>query len=274
MTGEQWTMIKNFSYLCARMNAYLNIKGHLHDLSRPQVMGIINVTPDSFYPSSRVAGEDALRRRVEQIRDEGATMVDVGAVSTRPGSTPATEEEEVERLAWSLPIVREVWQEGTVSVDTFRPAVARRAVEDWGADIINDVSGGCREMTEVVSSLHVPYVLTQPDLRRMGETLEEMRLAGVADIILDPGIGFAGGTDEDFRLLSRLPALSDELGCPVLVGVSRKSMIRNTLGVSTEEALTGTICLNTIALMKGATILRVHDVREAAQCISLCSRLT
>lgn len=255
------------------MNCYINIKGKLHDISRPQVMGILNVTPDSFFAGSRVMDEASLTRRVQQIRDEGATMIDVGAVSTRPGSTPATIEEEFERLSWSLPLVRSVWPEAVISVDTFRPEVARVVVEDYGADIINDVSGGCPEMTDVLSSLHVPYVLTQPDFRLMGETLEMLHERGVADVILDPGFGFAGSTEKDFRMLSHLSALVDELSCPVLVGFSRKSMIKNTLGVSTEEALTGTICLNTIALLKGASILRVHDVREAVQCIRLCSNL-
>lgn len=256
------------------MNCYINIKGKLHDISRPQVMGILNVTPDSFFAGSRVMDEASLTRRVQQIRDEGATMIDVGAVSTRPGSTQATIEEEFERLSWSLPLVRSVWPEAVISVDTFRPEVARVVVEDYGADIINDVSGGCPEMTDVLSSLHVPYVLTQPDFRLMGETLEMLHERGVADVILDPGFGFAGSTEKDFQMLSHLSALVDELSCPVLVGFSRKSMIKNTLGVSTEEALTGTICLNTIALIKGASILRVHDVREAAQCIRLCSNLT
>lgn len=256
------------------MNCYINIKGKLHDISRPQVMGILNVTPDSFFAGSRVMDEASLTRRVQQIRDEGATMIDVGAVSTRPGSTQATIEEEFERLSWSLPLVRSVWPEAVISVDTFRPEVARVVVEDYGADIINDVSGGCPEMTDVLSSLHVPYVLTQPDFRLMGETLEMLHERGVADVILDPGFGFAGSTEKDFQMLSHLSALVDELSCPVLVGFSRKSMIKNTLGVSTVEALTGTICLNTIALIKGASILRVHDVREAAQCIRLCSNLT
>ena len=255
------------------MNCYLNIKGKLHDISRPQVMGILNVTPDSFFADSRVTDEASFTRRVQQIRDEGAAMIDVGAVSTRPGSTPASAEEELRRLSWSLPLVRSIWPEAVISVDTFRPEVARKVIEDYGADIINDVSGGCPEMTEVLSSFHVPYVLTQPDFRLMGETLEMLRERGVADVILDPGFGFAGSTEKDFEMLSRLSALVDELACPVLVGVSRKSMIKNTLGVSTEEALTGTVCLNTIALLKGASILRVHDVREAVQCIRLCSNL-
>lgn len=256
------------------MSCYLNIKGKLHDISHPQVMGILNVTPDSFFADSRIMDEESFTRRVQQIRDEGAAMIDIGAVSTRPGSRPAAVEEEFERLSWSLPLVRGIWPEAVISVDTFRPEVARKVIEDYGADIINDISGGCPEMTDVVSSLHVPYILTQPDFRLMGESLEMLHERGVADVILDPGFGFAGSTEKDFQMLSRLSALVDELSCPVLVGVSRKSMIKNTLGVSTEDALTGTICLNTIALLKGASILRVHDVREAAQCIRLCSNLT
>ena len=255
------------------MNYSLNIKGTLHNISRPEAMGILNVTPDSFYEGSRAMDETAIAARVTQIRDDGATMIDVGAVSTRPGSIPASVEEEKERLSRSLPIVRSLWPEAIISVDTFRPEVARIAVEQYDADIINDVSGGCDAMTEVVSSLHVPYILTQPDFRRMGETLETLHEHGVADIILDPGFGFAGSTQEDYRMLSRLSALCDELRCPVLVGLSRKSMIRNVLGVSAADALTGTICLNTIALLKGASILRVHDVQEAVQCIKLCSNL-
>ena len=251
----------------------MNIRGHLHDLTAPQVMGILNVTPDSFYAPSRVAGEEAVKARVRQIRDEGASMIDVGACSTRPGSLPASESEELERLSLSLPAVRREWPEAVVSVDTFRPLVADAVLERGWADIVNDVSGGCDEMTDVVSRHRAPYVLTQPDFRRMGEALERLHECGVADVILDPGFGFSGGVESDFRLFATLPALVSELCCPVLVGVSRKSMITRTLGITSDEALAGTVCLNTVALLKGASILRVHDVREAVQCISLCSKL-
>lgn len=255
------------------MKASINIRGQLFDLSSPQVMGILNITPDSFYAPSRVSGDEAVRARVRQIREEGASMIDFGACSTRPGSQPASESEEMERLAGSLPLVREEWPEAVVSVDTFRPSVAAAVLERGWADIINDVSGGSEEMTDVLCRFRSPYVLTQPDFRRMGETLEHLHDRGVADVILDPGFGFAGGTEADYRLFATMPALLSELRCPVLVGVSRKSMITKTLGITSAEALPGTVCLNTVALLKGASILRVHDVREAVQCVTLCSKL-
>lgn len=255
------------------MKASINIRGQLFDLSAPQVMGILNVTPDSFYAPSRISGDEAVKARVRQIRDEGASMIDVGACSTRPGSQPASESEELERLSRSLPLVRREWPEAIVSVDTFRPSVAAEVLERGWADIVNDVRGGSDEMTDVLSRFRAPYVLTQPDFRRMGEALERLRERGVADVILDPGFGFSGGVESDYRLFATLPALVSELRCPVLVGVSRKSMITKPLGITSEEALPGTVCLNTVALLKGASILRVHDVREAVQCVTLCSKL-
>lgn len=266
----------------------INVGGRLVSLDDPQVMGILNVTPDSFFATSRCRSEEEIRQRVCQIRQEGATMVDIGAYSSRPGAEDVTKDEELRRLLPAIDIVREEWPEAIISVDTFRAEVARRAVEA-GADIINDISGGEMDpdMFSAVADMHVPYILmhmqgTPQDMqkaphydnlmcevfRSLGERVELLHEKGVADVIVDPGFGFGKSMTQNYEMMSRL----DEfrlLGCPVLVGVSRKSMIYRLLDSTPEESLNGTTALNTIALMKGASILRVHDVREAVEAVKI-----
>ena len=253
------------------------------DLSTPQVMGILNVTPDSFYAGSRLQTDADIAARAEQILGEGGTMIDVGGCSTRPGAGFVPVEEEKERVRRALRVVRSVSADVPVSVDTFRSEVARLAVEEWGADIVNDVSGGEMdgEMFPTVARLRVPYVLTHN--RECGELMpevilyfsrrvQELRDMGHNDIILDPGYGFSKSLRQNFLLLSRLEELMiHEL--PLLVGVSRKSMVYRTLDVSPSEALNGTTVLNTVALMMGANILRVHDVRECVEAVRLVREL-
>ena len=284
----------------------LNISGQLMDLSTPQVMGILNVTPDSFYAGSRTQTEQQIARRVRTIIDEGGTIIDVGACSTRPGSSPVSEEEEMTRLRMALPIIRKIQEETLrsaqrdasptlnskistlnpqpsnlnpqISLDTFRPAVARMAVEEYGVGIINDVSEGSADMFRMVARLGVPYVLmsVQPDLRQtlltFAEKIQQLRDLGQKDIILDPGFGFGKTLEQNFALLREMEKLL-VLDLPLLVGLSRKSMIYKTLGCTPDEALQGTTVLHTVALMKGASILRVHDVKAARQCCQLISPL-
>lgn len=266
----------------------MNIRGQLVDLACPLVMGILNVTPDSFYAGSRCIDTDAIRRRVRTIRNEGASMLDLGGYSSRPGADDVSPAEEWQRLKPAIEIVREEWPEAIVSVDTFRADVARRAVEA-GVDIINDISGGNMdpEMFPTVADLHVPYILmhmqgTPKDMqqapsytdvmtevfRSLGERVEQLHELGVSDVILDPGFGFGKTLEQNYVMMSRLKEFS-LLGCPILVGVSRKSMIYRLLGTTPEQALNGTTVLNTMALMNGANILRVHDVREAVEAVNI-----
>ena len=266
----------------------INVGGRLVSFDEPQVMGILNVTPDSFFATSRCRSEGEIRQRVCQIRQEGATMVDIGAYSSRPGAEDVSKDEELRRLLPAIDIVREEWPEAVVSVDTFRAEVARKAVEA-GADIVNDISGGemDREMFSAVSELHVPYILmhmqgTPKDMqvepkyenlmcevfRSLGERVEALHEMGVADIILDPGFGFGKTMTQNYEMMARLEEFR-LLGCPLLVGVSRKSMIYRLLNTMPEESLNGTTALNMIALMKGADILRVHDVKETVEAIKI-----
>lgn len=260
------------------MDYTLNVKGHLLDFAEPQVMGILNVTPDSFYADSRAATKQAVAERVRQIMAEGGNIIDVGACSTRPDSTPVSQEEETSRLRMALRIVRQELPDAVVSVDTFRPDVAGMAVEEFGADIVNDISGGSPAMYRMVSRLRVPYILTsqQPTMRDIlldfAERVQLLRDLGQQDIILDPGFGFGKTVGQNYEVLSQLEQLQ-VLALPVLVGVSRKSMIYKVLGVTPDEALNGTTVLNTVALSKGASVLRVHDVREAVECVQLSNRL-
>ena len=268
----------------ADMNKTLMMRGRLYDLSRPLVMGIMNVTPDSFYAGSRQQTEAAIAARTEAIIAEGGTLIDVGAFSTRPGATEVSEAEEMSRLRFALEIVQKHRGDGVVSVDTFRPDVARMAVEEYGADMINDVSEGgvtgvanqplaagdddCPAMFRMAARLQVPYVLmsvrgTLEELMiSTASKVQQLRSLGVKDIILDPGFGFGKTLEQNYRLLFEMDKLQ-ELGLPILVGLSRKSMIYQRLGGTPETSLNGTTVLNTVALMKGANILRVHDVREA-----------
>ena len=260
------------------MDYTINIHGRLMDLSQPQVMGILNVTPDSFYAASRKQTEQEIAECASRIVAEGGTIIDVGACSTRPGFQEITEAEEMERLRFGLGIVRRELPDGVVSVDTFRPDVARMAVEEFGVGIINDVSEGNPKMFRMVSRLRVPYILMsqQATIREMllsfAEKVQQLRDLGVKDIILDPGFGFGKTLDENYQIMGELDKLQ-VMDLPLLVGVSRKSMIYKLLGFTPDESLNGTTALNTIALMKGASILRVHDVKEAVECCKLVNQL-
>ena len=263
----------------------LSIHGQLLSLHEPQVMGILNITPDSIYSGSRTEAEDDICRRLHQLMDEGADMIDVGAYSTRPGADDVSEEEEMERLRRGLRVVRREFPEVPVSVDTFRASVARMAVEEEGADIVNDISGGDmdRQMFRTVARLHVPYVLMHiqgvprtmqqaphyDNVRRevmvhLAERVDLLHQMGVADVVVDPGFGFGKTLDHNYELMEHLEDFH-ELGCPLLVGISRKTMIYKLVGGTPQTALNGTTVLNTVALLKGAHILRVHDVAPAVE---------
>ena len=275
----------------------LNIGGQLLELAEPQVMGILNVTPDSFYAESRRQTEQAVAERAEQIVAEGGTFIDIGACSTRPDSTPVDESEELKRLAWALTIVRRVAPQAIVSIDTFRARVAERVIGDFGPLIINDISGGADpEMFPLVARLGVPYVLTHNPsptivptsaaspseaqaqssanplvpavLRYLSERVDRLLELGQKDILLDPGFGFGKTLEENYELLDALPALQ-AFGLPLLVGVSRKSMVYRLLGTSPQEGLNGTTVLHTLALERGARVLRTHDVRPAIETIRI-----
>ena len=267
----------------------LNLKGRLVTIDRPWVMGIINVTPDSFYGGSRVEDEQTLVERVQAMLDDGADVLDIGACSTRPGSEQVDARGEMQRLDWALGIIRRVSPDVILSVDTYRADVARRCVMEWGTDIINDISGGTidEDMFSTIADLQVPYVLmhtrgtpetmasmTDYDnvaadvLEWMARRIDELRQMGVADIIADPGFGFAKTMEQNFELLARLDAFH-ALDAPLLVGVSRKRMIYTPLDCTADEALNGTTVINTLALQQGAHILRVHDVKPAVEAVKL-----
>ena len=260
------------------MDYTLNVHGQLLDLSRPLVMGILNATPDSFYADSRQQTEEDIVICCNRIQAEGAAIIDVGGCSTRPGGEMATEAEEMERLRMALEIIRREQPQAVISVDTFRPDVARMAVEEFGADIINDVSGGTPEMFRMVTRLRVPYILMsiQPTMREMllsfAEKTQQLRDMGANDIILDPGFGFGKTLEQNYEIMNELEKLQ-MMELPVLVGISRKSMIYRFFDYTPNEALNGTTALNTIALMKGASILRVHDVKEAVECVRIVRQL-
>lgn len=272
----------------------LNIHGSLIEYDRPAVMGIINVTPDSFYAGSRTPA-DEIGRRVRSMIDDGADMIDIGAYSSRPGAAEVSESEEIDRLSEGMAALREAAPDVVVSVDTFRASVAKVAIEQMGADIVNDISGGDLDgrMFETVASLRVPYILMHmrgtpadmqtltdyPDgitaevLRDLSVKLRTLRLAGVSDVIVDPGFGFAKTLEQNYRLMADLPMFTEMLDAPVLVGVSRKSMVTRALGITAKDALNGTTVLNTIALLGGAQILRVHDVKACAEAVRIVSML-
>lgn len=260
------------------MDYTLNVHGLLMDLRVPQVMGILNATPDSFYAESRRQTETEIVERCQQIVSEGGTIIDVGACSTRPGAEVVSEAEEMERLRFALAVVRREQPAAVVSVDTFRPDVARMAAEEFGADIINDVSEGTPEMFRMVARLGIPYILmsVQPTMRdtllAFAQKVQQLRDFGAKDIILDPGFGFGKTLEQNYQMMNELEQLR-VMELPVLVGVSRKSMIYKKFDCKPDEALNGTTSLNTIALMKGADILRVHDVREAVECVQIVNSL-
>ena len=268
------------------MQYTINVRGRLLDLSQPMVMGILNATPDSFYSGSRKQTEAEIADRANQIIAEGGRIIDVGAFSTRPGADEVSLEEETERLKRALAIVRREQPDAVLSVDTYRPAVARMCVEEFGADIINDVSEGGitgivntpiheeESMFETVARLRVAYILmsVKPDLYSMMKAfaaeVQQLRDLGMKDVILDPGFGFGKTLEQNYRIMDGMDRLH-ELGLPLLVGISRKSMISRVLQTDASDALNGTTVLNTIALLKGASILRVHDVRECVEAVRI-----
>lgn len=271
----------------------LNIKGDLKEFPTPVVMGIINVTPDSFYCNSRSTGVDDAVARAGGMLADGASILDVGGCSTRPGSEPVPEDVELERVIPAVAAIRAHYPDAVISVDTFRGKVARKAIEA-GADIINDISGGTADpdILRAAVELKVPYVLTHPavssltpdtpldqtvsvvllDLQR---TLRSLRRQGLCDVIIDPGFGFGKTLEQNYRLMAHLDAFAC-LGCPILVGVSRKSMITRVIDAAphSSEALTGTAVLNGYALQHGAAILRVHDVSTAVETLKIINHLT
>ncbi len=271
----------------------INVNGQLIDLSRPQVMGILNVTPDSFYSGSRKQTEWEIRERVEQIVNEGGQMIDIGAYSSRPGADDVSEEEEMRRLREGMKIVKELAPDMPASVDTFRANVAKMCVEELGVGIINDISGGelDKDMFKTVAKLGVPYILMHmkgtpqtmqqaphyDDLMKevmiyFAEKVQKLRDLGQKDIILDPGYGFAKTLDHNYQLL-RQQEMLQVFDLPLLVGISRKSMIYRLLDTCPQEALNGTSVLNTIALQKGANILRVHDVKECVEVVKIVRKM-
>ena len=280
----------------------LNCRGRLVSLSEPCVMGILNVTPDSFFVGSRKQTESEIAERANLIVAEGGSMIDVGAFSTRPGASQVSSEEEMSRMRMALTIVRREQPDAIISVDTFRPDVARMVVEEFGADIINDVSEGdvrgaygattCQDshqglvaeegkvpaIFQEVARLGVPYILMsthgtlRESLMAFSREVQQLRNLGQKDIILDPGFGFGKTVEQNYQLMNELEKLN-VMGLPLLVGISRKSMIWKLLDNSADEALNGTTVLNTVALLKGASILRVHDVKEAVEVVKIVSCL-
>lgn len=272
------------------MKYTINVRGQLVDLSSPVVMGILNATPDSFYSGSRKQTETEIADRANQIIAEGGKIIDVGAFSTRLGAEVVSVEEETQRLKRALAIVRCEQPDAIVSVDTYRPLVARQCVEEFGADIINDVSeGGLTgivgqeiheegDMFETVADLRVPYILmsVQPTLKKMminfAAEVQRLRDLGAKDIILDPGYGFGKTLNQNYEILNEAERLQ-ELELPILVGISRKSMIYRLIGGDPTTSLNGTTMLNTVSLMKGASILRAHDVKEAVEVCQMACKL-
>jgi len=270
----------------------LNLRGQMLDLSRPAVMGILNLTPDSFYAGSRTASVQQSVERAGEMLSEGAVFMDLGGYSTRPGATEVSDSEEADRVLPVVEALRQAFPEAYLSIDTFRASVARQAVEA-GAVLVNDVSGGTLDpaMFPTVAALGVPYVLMHmrgtpqtmaqqttyldlvPDIRlELQQQLDRLRALGQVDVLIDPGFGFAKTPAQNFALLHELEAFH-VFEAPLLVGLSRKSTIWRTLGISPEQALNGTTVLHTVALLKGAAILRVHDVREAVEAVTLVSHL-
>ena len=268
---------------------YINVNGSLLDLSQPRVMGILNVTPDSFYAGSRTQTEAEIVRRVRQIVSEGAAIIDIGASSPRPNADNVSSREEMERLRMGLKILFEIQPDAVVSVDTFRADVARMCVEEYGVAIINDIAAGemDTDMFHTVAALNVPYIMmhmqgTPQSMQQhphydnllkevflyFARKVQQLRDLGVKDIILDPGFGFGKTMEHNYELLSHLEEFRI-FELPLLVGVSRKSMIYRLLDITPQEALNGTTVLDTICLLKGADILRVHDVKEAVETVRI-----
>ena len=274
------------------MHSTINCKGKLIDLSKPLVMGIVNVNDDSFYSGSRCLTEDLIKGRVQLHLHHGASIIDIGAYSTRPGCVDIEPEVEKERIALAMKVINHHFPDAIVSVDTFRADVARYAVEECGVAIVNDISGGTLDdrMYDTVAELRVPYIMMHikgtPQtmqqfchydnmmdeiIKFFAERVERLKLLGVNDIIIDPGFGFAKDLDQNYELMHRLDEFK-VFGLPILVGISRKSMIYKLIGGAPDTALNGTTVLNTIALTKGANILRVHDVQPAMEAIRICEK--
>ena len=272
---------------------YINVNGRLMDLSEPQVMGILNVTPDSFYAGSHGVTEGYIIDRIHQIMNEGASIIDIGACSTRPGADQVSAEEEMSRMRMGLELIRKHRPDAIVSVDTYRADVAKMCVEEYGAAIINDISAGQmdKDMFTTIARLGIPYIImhmkgTPKDMQvnpeydhflkevfyYFSEKVQRLRDLGVKDIIIDPGFGFGKTLEHNYELMNHLEEFS-LFELPLLVGVSRKSMIYKLLGTTPEEALNGTTALNTVALLKGAHILRVHDVREAVETVRIIGKM-
>jgi dihydropteroate synthase len=272
---------------------YINTGGKLLDLNIPRVMGILNITPDSFFKGSRYRTDKEILKAATQMLEDGADILDIGGYSSRPGAEDISVKEEGDRVLKAIKLVRKNLPDAIISVDTFRADIASEAIIEFGANMINDISGGDGDnnMFSVVSKLNVPYIIMHMKgtprtmqhhpsyddivadiLKWFGERIFKLKSAGVKDIIIDPGFGFGKTIDHNFELLRRLSDFSIA-GLPVLVGISRKSMIWKTLDISADDALNGTTALNAIALLHGADILRVHDVREAVQTVRLISKL-
>ena len=271
---------------------FINCKGELIDLSIPKVMGILNVTPNSFFDGGKYKNEDEIISQVDKMLSEGATFIDIGAYSSKPSAEFVTEQEEIDRIVPAIELILKHFPEALLSIDTFRAAVAKASIES-GAAIINDIAAGELDdkMFDVIAKYNVPYIMmhmrgnpqTMQSLTQYEDIVKEMlfyfsekvrkaRSFGINDLILDPGFGFAKTTDQNYEVLQKME-LFNVLELPVLAGVSRKSMIYKTLGNTAQEALNGTTVLNTIALTKGAKILRVHDVKEAVECVTLMNKI-
>lgn len=272
----------------------LNIKGELLSMEKPLVMGILNVTPDSFYEGSRMQTESSIKNRIETIINEGGDIIDIGGYSSRPDADDISADEEMKRLETALKIIMKDFPEAIVSVDTFRAEVARRCVEEFGVAIINDISGGDldKDMFRTVAELHVPYILmhmrgtpqtmqqntnyvnlTADIMTDLSAKVERLRMMGVHDIILDPGFGFSKTLVQNYELMRHLKDF-ELFDLPILVGISRKSMIYKLLGCTADETLNGTSVHNTFALLNGANILRVHDVKEAVETVRIYEMLS
>ena len=287
------TIKYSFANMNEAITRYINVNGRLMDLRKPKVMGILNVTPDSFYAGSRKQTEEEILLRARQIIEEGGDIIDLGAYSSRPNADHISPEEEAERLKRALIIINHEYPDTVLSVDTFRADIARMCVEEYGVAIINDISSGSMDekMFPVIATLGVPYIMMHmqgtPQNMQMNphydnvlkevlyyfsEKIQQMRDLGAKDLIIDPGFGFGKTIEHNYELMNNL----EEFGIfnlPVLVGISRKSMIYKLLDTTPDEALNGTTALNTISLMKGANILRVHDVKEACEAVKIYSAL-
>ncbi len=277
-----------------KSNQYINCNGTLLDLNTPKIMGILNITPDSFFDGGKYQEEDSILKRVQCMIADGADIIDIGAYSSRPGADHISADEELNRLAKALNIIRKAYPEVILSVDTFRAKIAEAVVKDFQVDIINDIAAGemDEKMFDTMVELNVPYIImhmkgTPQDMQKdpnynydvvyeiidyFSKKVEELKQRGLHDIILDPGFGFGKTLDHNYELLNRIKEL-DVLGLPVLIGLSRKSMIYNLLDCTPQEALNGTSLLNMISLQNGASILRVHDVKEARECVAIYNKL-